>query len=186
MVESLVQQTRDHRRGFGDGSSVASLQSLPQMQAAFRSEGSTPQSAQGPQFPTRPQTQPNWVAPVPEVGPYPQMQAYQPAGNLGAAPAQQQQGEMAQQLAGLGVWHDPMQQMQAYQPLGYPEPDFDQLMQMQEPQSFADIIRRGATADNPWVMQPLPPNLGPASNGVHLHQNMAASQHPVPDRKSVV
>ena len=162
------------------------------MQAAYPSGESTPQFAQGPQFPTQPQPQPqpNWAAPMASTRvPVPQMQAYQPAGNLGAAPAQQQQGEMAQQFAELGVRYDPMHQMhqmrqmhrmQAYQPLGYPQPGYAQLMQMQEPQSPAEILRLGAMAGSHLVIQPAQPNLGAASNGVPLHQNMAPRQHPVP------
>lgn len=155
-----------------------------QMQAALPSGESTPQFQQEPQFPTQPQPQPDWAAPMAvDRFPVPQMQACQPAGNLGAAPAQQQQGEMAQQLAELGVRHNPMlqmHQMQAYQPIGCPEPGYAQLMQMQGSQSPADILRLGAMAGVHLVMQPPQPNLGAASNGVPLHQNMAPSQHPVP------
>ncbi|RFN52882.1 hypothetical protein FIE12Z_2895 [Fusarium flagelliforme] len=179
MVEILVQRARERALGSDDEISVHSLQSLPQMQAAFSSGESTPQSAQVPQFPTQCQTQPNWVAPVPAVGPYPHMQVNQPAGNFGAAPGQPQQKEMAQQLAELGVWHDPMLQMQAYQHFGYPEPDFGQLMQMQEAQRLADIQGRGFTVQGQRVTQPLIPSSGTAMNGVPPHQNMAPSQHPV-------
>lgn len=152
-----------------------------QMQAALPSGESTPQFPQGPQFPTQPQPQPNWAAPMADARvPVPQMQTYLPAGNIGATPAQQEQGEMAQQLAELGVWHDPMHQMQAYQHFGHLEAEYAQHMQMQEHQLPADIQGRGFMAEGQWASQPLDQSSSAAMNGVPLHQNMAPSQHPVP------
>ncbi|RBR11271.1 uncharacterized protein FIESC28_09155 [Fusarium coffeatum] len=186
-AESLLQQASQQPLGSNGGNGSASLQSIPQMQAAFPSGESTPQYAQGLQFPPQVQPQPNWAAPIAGTRvPVPQMQANQPAGYLGAAPAQQQQGEMGQQLAEFGIWHDPMHQMQAYQPFGYPEPNYDQLIQMQEPQQFVDIQGRGFMAEGQWAPQPLDQRSGATMNGVPLHQNMAQSQHPVPAQPPIV
>lgn len=107
------------------------------------------------------------------------MQVNQPAGNFGAAAGQPQQKEMAQQLADIGVWHDPMYGMQVCQPFGYPGLNFGEHLQMQEPQPLADIQGRGFMAYGQCVEQPLPPNLGATSSSVPLQQNMAQSQHPV-------
>jgi hypothetical protein len=58
------------------------------------------------------------------------MQVNQPTGNFGAAAGQPQQEEMAQQLAVLGVWHDPIQQIRIYQSLAYPDLSLDAHLQM--------------------------------------------------------